>query len=147
MEPLDLRTRAPRSCYAELDGLMLMPRTIDKIRALLPGGDPGGYFINGPIQGISGFLLQRLGITEAELAEAVQHAKTDDDVALWLRGRTDAAQYPALNATLGRIKPKHAENEALFRDIYVETLAEHPELEFIIDIIEADDERMFLERP
>ncbi|MDQ2992238.1 MAG: DUF5069 domain-containing protein, partial [Candidatus Eremiobacteraeota bacterium] len=60
---------------------MLIPRTIDKIRALLPSGDPGGYFINGPIQGISGFLLQRLGITEAELTEAVQHAKTDDDVA------------------------------------------------------------------
>ena len=31
MEPLDLRNRPPRSCYAELDGLMLMPRTIDKL--------------------------------------------------------------------------------------------------------------------
>jgi len=38
MEPLDLRTRAPRSPYAELDGLMLMPRTIDKQRAQLPRG-------------------------------------------------------------------------------------------------------------
>lgn len=144
MEPLDLRARPPRSCYAELDGLMLMPRTIDKIRALLPGGDPGGYFINGPIQGISGFLLGRLGIAEGEFADAVLGAKTDDDVATWLRGRTDPAQYPALNATLTRIKPKHAENEALFREIYAETLAEHPELEFIVDIIEADDRRMFL---
>ncbi len=144
MEPLDLRARPPRSCYAELDGLMLMPRTIDKIRALLPGGDPGGYFINGPIQGISGFLLGRLGITEGELVDAVLGAKTDDDVATWLRSRTDAAQYSALNATLTRIKPKHAENEELFREIYAETLAEHPELKFIVDIIEADDRRMFL---
>ncbi len=144
MKPLDLRARPPRSCYAELDGLMLMPRTIDKIRALLPGGDPGGYFINGPIQGISGFLLGRLGIAEGEFADAVLGAKTDDDVATWLRGRADPAQYPALNATLTRIKPKHAENEALFREIYAETLAEHPELEFIVDIIEADDRRMFL---
>ncbi|HTU82510.1 MAG TPA: DUF5069 domain-containing protein [Candidatus Acidoferrales bacterium] len=143
MKPLDLRANPPRGCYAELDGLMLMPRTIDKLRALLPGGNPGAYFINGPIKGISGYLLERLGVGENELLEAVRIAGDEDEVARWLRGRTDASQYPAINQTLRRIKPKHAENEAVFRELYARTLAEHPDLELIVDIVDADDRAAF----
>lgn len=143
MEPLDLRNRPPRSPYEELDGLLLMPRTIDKLRAQLPGGDPGGYYISGPIKGISGYLLERLGIGEDDLREAVRNAVTEDDVAAWLRRRTDASQYGAINATLRRIKPKHAEDEAWLRAEYAATIAAHPELEFIIDMLDADDRRLY----
>ncbi|MBV9271665.1 MAG: DUF5069 domain-containing protein, partial [Candidatus Eremiobacteraeota bacterium] len=123
MDPLDLTKAPPRSPYEELDGLMLMPRTIDKLRAFLPGGDPGEYFINGPIKGISGYLLDRLGISEIELRDAVAGAQSENDVAAWLRTRTDASQYPAINETLRRIRPKHAEDPAIFAEIYAETLA------------------------
>lgn len=143
MEPLDLRTRPPRSGYAELDGLMVLPRTIDKLRAQLPGGNPGVYFINGRIKGISGYLLDRLGVTEAELLDVVARAASEDEIAAWLRERTDASQYPAINATLRRIKPKHAQDEAYFRSEYAETLARHPDLDFILDIVDADDRRLF----
>jgi uncharacterized protein DUF5069 len=146
MEPLDLRMRPPRSCYDELDGLMLMPRTIDKLRAMLPGGHAGEYAINlaeSRVRGISGYLLERLGITEADLLEAVRTADGDADVAAWLRERVDTAQYAAINQTLRRIKPKHADDEGFFRNLYAPTLALHPELEFIVDIVEADDRRLF----
>ncbi len=144
MEPLDLRTRPPRSCYDELDGLMLMPRTIDKLRAMLPGGHPGEYVIDaGPIKGISTFVLERIGVPVAELRDAVARAGTEAEVAAWLREHTDPSQYPALNQTLRRIKPKHTHDPAFFAEYYRETLALHPELETIIDIIEADDRRMF----
>ena len=143
MEALDLRTRPPRSPYEELDGLMLMPRTIDKLRAQLSGGHPGEYYINGPIKGISGYLLERLGISEDELRAAVRDSASEDDVAAWLRKRTDASQYPAINATLRRIKPKHAEDEAWLRAEYAATIAAHPELDFIVDILVADDRRLY----
>lgn len=143
MKPLDLRQRPPRSCYVELDGLILMPRTIDKLRGRLSGGDPGIYFINGKIRGISGYLLERLGVAEQALYDAVAACDTEDQVAAWLRERTDPSQYPAINETLRRIKPKHAEDEAWFRQEYAETLALHPELKFIIDIVDADDRRRF----
>jgi hypothetical protein len=143
LEPLDLRVRPPRSCYDELDGLMLMPRTIDKLRAQLPGGNPGAYFINGRIKGISGYLLERLAIREDELLRAVGRAANEEDVAAWLRARTDASQYPAINQTLRRIKPKHAEDEAYFRGEYAAVLAQCPDLEFIVDIVDADDRRLF----
>ena len=122
---------------------MLMPRTIDKLRATLPGGNPGVYFINAKIKGISGYLLERLGVTEDELREAVRDAAAEEDVARWLRERTDATAYSAINQTLRRIRPKHAEDETYFRIVYAETLAQHPGLEFIVDIIEADDRRLF----
>ena len=144
MDPLDLTLAPPRSCYAELDGLMLMPRTVDKLRGRLPGGNPGVYFVNGKqMRGISGYLLERLGITEAELLEAVRAAPDEDAVAAWLREHTDASQYPAINETLLRIKPKHTQNEELLRAEYSDTLRAHPELETIVEIIEADDKRLF----
>ena len=143
MEPLDLRSRPPRSGYAELDGLMIMPRTIDKLRAQLPGGNPGVYFINGRIKGISGYLLDRLGITETELLDAVARAANEDEVAAWLRTRTDASQYPEINARLRRIKPKHSQDEDYFRTEYAETLRQHPDLESVMDIVDADDARIF----
>jgi hypothetical protein len=144
MESLDLTLGPPRSCYVELDGLMLMPRTIDKLRARLPGGNAGVYFINGTqMKGISGYLLERLGVTESALLETVRTAPDEASIAAWLREQTDATEYPAINQTLRRIKPKHTENEALFCQEYVETLHERPELEYIVDIIDADDLRRF----
>lgn len=145
MEPLDLSARPPRSCYAELDGLMLMPRTIDKLRAQLPGGNPGGYWINGKIKGISGFMLEQLGISETDILQAVKDAKSDDDVALWLRERVDASLYPQLNQTLRCIRPRHAEDPEYFGQVYAEVLKAYPELERIVDIVDADDRRMFPE--
>ncbi len=143
MGPLDLSVRPPRSCYEELDGLMFMPRTIDKLRGRLPGGNPGAYFINGKIRGMSDYLFHRLGITEEALFHVVASAKDETEVATWLRANTDASQYPAINQTLRHIRPKHAEDEAHFRDVYADVLGANPQLEYILDVLEADDRRIF----
>jgi hypothetical protein len=143
MKPLDLTASPPRSPYEELDGLIFLPRTIDKSRALSPGGDRGSYFMNGQIQGMSGYLLERLGIVEADLLDVVITAADDDGVAAWLRSRTDASRYVEISETIRKIKPKHTADPAYFAEIYAETLALHPELERVIDIIQADDRRLF----
>jgi hypothetical protein len=143
MRPLDLTVKPPRSCYEELDGLMLMPRTIDKLRAFLPGGNSGEYFMNGKMRGISTWLLERLGIAASALSAAIAQAADEAELAHWLRAHTDVSQYPAINETIKRIKPKHAEDPAYFNEIYAETLRLHPELVLIIDIIDAEDRRTF----
>ena len=143
MKPLDLTRQPPRSCYEELDGLMMMPRTIDKLRGFLPGGNPGDYFINGKIPGLSQFLLDRLGVALDDFQAVVARATSEDEIAVWLREHTDTSAYPALNATLRRIKPKHAHDPEYFAEIYAHTLELHPELEHIVDIIDADDRRVF----
>jgi Domain of unknown function (DUF5069) len=143
MEPLDLTVRPPRGCNEELDGLVFMPRTIDKIRATLDGGKKGEYIINAQVTGISGFLLERLGITEDELREAVRREPNDEAVAAWLRTRVDTSLYPKLNAMLPRITIEHASDPEFVRNFYKETLAQNPHLTTMFDIIEADDRRMF----
>jgi hypothetical protein len=122
---------------------MLMPRTIDKLRAKLPGGDPGEYFINGPIPGISGFLLTRLGVTEEALLDVVGRAKDDEEVAEWLRAHVDVSHYEKLNAAIGNVEPEHAADPALVRRIYAEVLRAEPNLSKIVDILDADDRRVF----
>ena len=143
MKPLDLSSAPPRSPYDELDGLVFMPRTIDKLRSMLPGGNPGEFFINGPIKGMSGYLLERLGIDEAELLAVVAGAADDDEIAAWVRAHADASRYSEISATIRAIKPKHTTDPAVFAEIYAETLALHPELERVLDIIAADDRRLF----
>ena len=147
MEPLDLRARPPRSPYETLDGLVLMPRTIDKLRALLPGGDPGDYFINPPVEmtGLSGFLLQRLQIDESDLRRVVADAADETEVAAWIRAHTDASRYEEINGILTHLKRKHVTDKDFYESIYGATLAERPELDVLFDIMLADDERMFRE--
>jgi Domain of unknown function (DUF5069) len=144
MEPLDLRKAPPRGCREELDGLILMPRTIDKLRSQLPGGNCGEYFINrGALTGFSGVLLMRLGITEEALQEVVAGAQDDEDVAAWLRANTDTSGYEKLNTMIADFELAHSKNPAIIREIYGETIAAHPELTKVIDIIDADDRRSF----
>jgi len=54
-----------------------MARTVDKIRATLPGGDPGPY----KVEGYSMRVLTALGIDLNDFISIVTLAQTDDDVA------------------------------------------------------------------
>jgi hypothetical protein len=144
MEALDLRKAPPRSCREELDGLMMMPRTIDKLRSQLPGGDQGQYWVNpAQVTGMSIFLMKRLGITEEALLEVVARAKDDEDVAAWLRENVDTSKYPKINAMIASIEPEHSEDPVLVRSFYADTLAANPDLVKIVDILDADDKRSF----
>ena len=96
MEPLDLSTRPPRSGLEKLGGFYLLARTIDKIRAHFPGGNPGEY----KIPGFSERLLQALGVSEYDLREAVARARSDGDVLTWLQECTDFSRAEEINASL-----------------------------------------------
>ncbi|MFN2527418.1 MAG: DUF5069 domain-containing protein [Candidatus Baltobacteraceae bacterium] len=75
MLPLDLTSAAPRSAWEQLDGLYLMPRTIDKLRAQLPGGKTGTYLTH---QGFSKALMRIIHVEEGPLREAVAKADSED---------------------------------------------------------------------
>jgi hypothetical protein len=73
-------------------------RTVDKIRATLPGGNLGAY----QITGFSSRLLDRLGIAESMLRAAIATADSDEDVARWIAQHSDSAIYSEINAALER---------------------------------------------
>jgi len=93
---MDLREMAPRSPSVELGGLVLLARTIDKARAAR-AGTLGAYKIS---PGMSVYLLEWLGIAEAEFVEAVEACPDDEAVVAWTRSKADPATFPSINARL-----------------------------------------------
>ncbi|MBV9079523.1 MAG: DUF5069 domain-containing protein [Elusimicrobia bacterium] len=138
MQPLDLRFRPPRGPRETLLGLYFLPRTIDKLRAEMPGGDIGPY-LNEP-RGISAFLCRRIGIDMEELRAVVLAANDEDEVAAWLQQRIDPKKVEETNRkleslTIERLSP---EDQELVRHHHP-VLAKRPDLVTFLDIFEADD--------
>jgi hypothetical protein len=140
MEPLDLSVRPPRSPREKAAGLFFIPRTIDKIRASLPGGNMGPYFISG----ISQRLLDSLGIDLAQLTEVVRNAKSEDEVADWIIAHSDPATYEAINHALETRSQQQIttpEGRAMFESRYDAGIRSR--YDNLFELIEADDAEMF----
>jgi hypothetical protein len=138
MEPLDLTKAPPRSPKLALDGLTMLPRTIDKLRATLPGGDPGVY----KIEGFSGRMLDMIGVTEEQIREAVANAKTDEDVAAWLREHADTGKYEEFSEYISKRSLDDVKDRAAFVERYP-VLKSRPDIYYLADVLEADDADMF----
>lgn len=138
MTPLDLTQRHPRLPREKMLGFYFLPRTVDKLRAELPGGNMGRYLNHGT--GFSAFVVRRLGLDMNEFRDAVGAAGNEDAVIAWLADRIDLSGAEALNTkletfVLERMSP---EDQELVRERHP-VLAVRPELSKILDILEADD--------
>lgn len=139
MEPLDLTKHRPRSAWEKLDGLYMLPRTIDKIRGSLPGGNMGQY----KISGFSALVFKELDVDEDAFREAVAAADTDDDVIAWLRDHADTARYEGVNQkllrrTVGALSsqnPNYFDNYPMAKGV--------PEDTVHFDILDKDDDTIF----
>ena len=138
MEPLDLTKAPPRSPKVQLDGLAMLPRTIDKLRATLPGGNPGVY----KISGFSERMLDTIGVKEEDIREAVRRAESDDDVAKWLREHADTSKYAGFNEYILKRSVDDVKDKAAFIERYP-ILKKRPDIYYLADMLEADDAEMF----
>jgi hypothetical protein len=141
MTPLDLSKQPPRGPRETLLGFYFLPRTIDKLRAELPGGNLGAYVNHDT--GFSAYVVRRLGLQMDEFRDAVAKAHDESDVTAWLSERLDPEAAPALNAKLEtfvfeRMSP---EDQALVRGRH--PLTANAGLSKILDILEADDANEF----
>jgi len=122
-----------------LAGLLMMGRTVDKARALLPGGNPGQYYVT---PGISAWILKRLGLSEAEFIDVVAAADDDAAVEAYIAPRVTDERRQKINDFVSRftILDVGDEMRALFE-------RHHPgfaeETTPIIELLERDDVRRF----
>ena len=100
MKPLNLTKSPPRSPQEKLGGLLMLARTIDKLRASLPGGDLGVY----KIPGFSSRLLEALGISQEALLESVAAAGDEAAVVAFVHAHSDAAAYPGINESFSSLR-------------------------------------------
>jgi hypothetical protein len=142
MTPLDLRERPPRATRDTLLGIYFLPRTIDKLRAELPGGHVGAYVNHDT--GFSAFVVRRLGLDMAELRDAVALAENEAAVAAWLQPRIDSSIAATVNAKLETfvVERMSPGDQLLVRERHP-VMARRPDLSKILDILDAEDERAF----
>ncbi|MEA2719064.1 MAG: hypothetical protein QOJ39_928 [Candidatus Eremiobacteraeota bacterium] len=133
MRPTSLRRRPPRDPRARLAGLMVLPRTIDKARALLPGGDPGEYSIS---PGVSAWLLGEIGITEAEFLVLVHRAADELEVARYVEERVVPEQRDVLNALMRELRVADLGDGLRERFIALHGAQDD---ELVLDVLVADD--------
>jgi hypothetical protein len=130
MEPLDLSKGHPRATRAELGGVTFLPRSIDKFRASLPGGNLAGY----TIEGFTGKMLDELGITREAMRDVVADAVTDEEVARYVREHSVAGGAEKWNAfVLNREVYLGDRTEAVAENPW---LAEHPEITLSLDFLQ-----------
>jgi hypothetical protein len=134
----DLREHAPRSARAMLGGLYFLPRTIDKMRAKIQG--TLGLYKIGP--GISVYLFEWLGITEADFEAIVRSGASDDEIVAWLHARTDQSKYEWINEQLANRAIRDDEHRAAMLPNYP-ILAHHPHLRNWFEIFDLDDAWIF----
>jgi hypothetical protein len=79
MRPLDLTTQRPRRATDTFaGGIVFLARTIDKVRAQLPGGVLGPYLVTSEeFQTMSAALFRRLDINEASSANSSARQATN----------------------------------------------------------------------
>jgi hypothetical protein len=137
--PLDLRTQRPRPVRETLLGFYLLPRTIDKLRAELSGGNLGLY-VNHET-GFSAYVVRRLGLDMSDFRTAVAAAPDEAAVTAWLAARIDVTMAPALNAKLESfvVERMSAGDQALVRERHP-VMAHRPDLSNVLD---ADDDLTF----
>lgn len=112
---------------------MVLPRTIDKARALLPGGDPGAYAIS---PGLSAWLLGEIGMTEAEFLVLVHRAADELEVARYVEERIVPEQCDVLNALMKNLRVADLAGDLRERFARLHGATDD---EFVIDVLVADD--------
>jgi len=138
MTPLDLTKTKPRSPRETLLGFYFLPRTIDKLRAELPGGNIGAYLNHDT--GFSAYLVRRLGLDMNEFRDAVAASVDEAALEAWLAARVDASTAPATNAKFEAfvVERMSADDQVLVRERHP-VMALRPDLSKVLDILEADD--------
>ena len=137
MKELDLTTAPPRPPRAEVLGIVFLPRSIDKLRASLPGGSRGVY----NLAGFTEIMLEELGTTSERVLPLVASAKDDEEIAAALLRDAPAGAVEKWNAfVLARLPRGGNRAEAL--EAYP-WLHERPDLLLAVDILAEDDRRCF----
>jgi hypothetical protein len=134
----DLRTHAPRSPHEDLGGLALLPRTIDKTKAKIQG-TLGPYKVT---PGLSGYLLEHLGVGEDEFTEAVRKLRDDQKILDWVRTKCDPAKFPEISQKLRTRVIRDDEHRKQFVPRYP-FLEERRDLVNFFDIVAYDDSIIF----
>ena len=141
---IDLNRRAPRSPYnTDVYGMVQLARLIDKGRAF-NSNTLGAYFY-GEDSGIDRATLAFLGVSAAELAEALNRLSTDAEVETWLKAdhpKSDA-DIAAYNQKMTEMGPTDERYKALMAKMIQRIAPDRTDINTWFALMLLDDEKTF----
>ena len=137
---LDLTQRPPRSARVMLGGYVLLPRVLDKCRAIIAG--KGGEFQYGA-QRMDRHFLHFTGIDEAALKAEVATGKNDSEMLAWVQANSkprepwEIAQWS--NYMVHRSTDSDAETLQFFAEAVGKYSTTREDIKSWFDLLDLDD--------
>jgi hypothetical protein len=135
----DLTLHPPRSARVRLGGYVILPRMLDKGRALLAGKN-GDYKFNCPLdQRFTDFA----GIDAEALKEQLAAGKGDGEILEWIKA--NAANRPSDSAVVAwsahqeQRAPGDVETRNYFNQLHTEAAAHRKDISTWFDLLDLDD--------
>jgi hypothetical protein len=138
MNAIDLSTGAPREPRASAGNVTFLPRTIDKARASLPGGNLGEYGIDG----MSENMFDHLAISRDAFISAVSEAAHDDEVVVWVRNATTQEKIDNWNTFAAKAMAFNGDTDKI-ADLFPWFTKDSGQSLLVLDLLHEDDRRAF----
>lgn len=136
---IDLTQRAPRSPRVRLGGYVILPRVLDKCRAVI-AGTPGEYKYACPLDQR---FLEFAGIAAAALKKQVAAGKSDSEILTWISANSKTKPCPvqiaAWTAWQEHRAPADHESREFFNGIHREIAPQREDIETWFDLLDVDD--------
>lgn len=138
---MDLTKDFPRSPREQLEGMMILPRAIDKARAQLEGKLGQYIYFGCPL---NRRLFNTLGITEDEFLETVRTSENDNAVVEWVQDfvRPEREKIDAMNRSLLNDMPHTPEEKKHFEDELDEVDPGNDKVKTWPDLIDLEEGRL-----
>ena len=138
---LDLTQRPPRSPRVTLGGYVLLPRILDKCRALIAGKN-GEYRFGA--QRMDRHFLNFTGIDEAALQAEVAAGKSDSEILAWVQSNSKTPREPWeiaqwSNYQLQRAADSDAETLQVFAEAVAKFSTTREDIKTWFDLLDLDD--------
>ncbi len=143
----DLTKNPPRSPRVRLGGYVILPRMLDKCRALLAGKE-GEYNYACPMDQR---LLDFAGINPEALKKQVSSGKGDGELLEWIqknaKNKPNDAQIAAWSAFMEQRAPSDTESREFFHEAHAKIAPKREDIATWFDLLDLDDYASFGGKP
>ena len=144
---MDLTQRPPRSARVRLGGYAILPRCLDKGRALI-NGKQGEYKFACPLDQE---FLQFAGIDGEKLREELAAEKSDGEILAWINANAQHSRLPqeieAWSCYQDRRAPGELEKREYLAEVHKEIAPHRTDIVTWFDLLDLDDYVTFGGKP
>jgi hypothetical protein len=139
MNPIDLTQRPPRSPRSRLGGFVILPRMLDKGRALI-AGTPGEYNYACPLDQR---FLDFAGVDPDGLKEQLAEGKGDGEILAWIletsKNKPTELEIETWSLFAARRVPADIESRQFFNEMQTKIAPNREDIVTWFDMLDLDD--------